>query len=229
MVGPNLKSETLTLMDKRSAIESEMNSIIDRLSVPGGPGISGNLLDSEGFPRDDIDIPAVRADRNRLAALKNDHKDLTERIDKNIQLLHATKLAKTPVSTDSGNYHMAVNQDSHPGDALSSASSIQVIPRDGPTAMDTDINTKVPFAVIDEITEGSPAAEDGLQLGDQVLKFGIVEYGDNLLARLSSELQANKDCAVPLVVIRQGAQLSFSITPRTWSGRGLLGCHFRIL
>lgn len=44
-----------------------MNSIIDRLCQPGGPGISGNLVDSEGFPRSDIDIPAVRADRQRLS------------------------------------------------------------------------------------------------------------------------------------------------------------------
>ncbi|MCI73293.1 26S proteasome non-ATPase regulatory subunit 9-like, partial [Trifolium medium] len=34
-------------MDKRSALESEMNSIIARLSQPGAPGLSGNLVDSE--------------------------------------------------------------------------------------------------------------------------------------------------------------------------------------
>lgn len=48
-------------------MEAEMNSIIDRLCQPGGPGISGNLVDSEGFPRSDIDIPSVRADRQRLS------------------------------------------------------------------------------------------------------------------------------------------------------------------
>ena len=47
MVGTNIKGETMNLMDKRTAIEAEMNSIIDRLCQPGGPGLSGNLLDSE--------------------------------------------------------------------------------------------------------------------------------------------------------------------------------------
>lgn len=94
MVGANLKAETMTLMDKRAAMETEMNSIVERLCNPGGPGLSGNLIDSEvlylrphssqlftetsgcfdlfaylwqGFPREDIDIPVVRAERRRLA------------------------------------------------------------------------------------------------------------------------------------------------------------------
>jgi 26S proteasome non-ATPase regulatory subunit 9 len=67
MVGANLKAETMALMDKRTAMETEMNSIVERLCNPGGPGLSGNLIDSEGFPREDIDIPMVRTERRRLA------------------------------------------------------------------------------------------------------------------------------------------------------------------
>ncbi|KAM7477143.1 hypothetical protein LguiB_024386 [Lonicera macranthoides] len=43
MVATNLKEEAMKLMDHRSLLEAEMNSIIDRLSQPGGPGLSGNL------------------------------------------------------------------------------------------------------------------------------------------------------------------------------------------
>ncbi|GMP35863.1 hypothetical protein CsSME_00008160 [Camellia sinensis var. sinensis] len=103
MVGTNLKSETMSLMDKRSALESEMNVIIDRLCQPGGPGLSGNLIDSEGFPRADIDIPVVRADRHHLAELRSDHKDITEQINQNIQLLHSARLvSKSSPPIDSG-------------------------------------------------------------------------------------------------------------------------------
>lgn len=35
------------MMDKRSGVEEEMNVIIQRLCQPGGPGLSGNLVDSE--------------------------------------------------------------------------------------------------------------------------------------------------------------------------------------
>lgn len=47
MVGTDLKAATMKLMEKRTAIEAEMNVIIERLTGPGGPGLSGNLVDSE--------------------------------------------------------------------------------------------------------------------------------------------------------------------------------------
>ncbi|KAF5725876.1 hypothetical protein HS088_TW23G00607 [Tripterygium wilfordii] len=49
MVGTNVKAETMSLMQKRTAMEVKMNAIIERLCQPGGPGLSGNLVDSEGW------------------------------------------------------------------------------------------------------------------------------------------------------------------------------------
>lgn len=89
--------------------------------------------------------------------------------------------------------------------------------------MDVDVIVSRPFAVVDEIADGSPAAEDGLQLGDQIVKFGNVESGDNLLHRLSSEAQASQGLALTLVAMRQGELINLTVTPRTWQGRGLLG------
>uniref|UniRef100_A0A7C9DXH4 Nas2 N-terminal domain-containing protein n=1 Tax=Opuntia streptacantha TaxID=393608 RepID=A0A7C9DXH4_OPUST len=209
MVGTDLKVETMKLMERRGAIESEMNAIIQRLCQPGGPGLSGNLVDSEGFPRADIDIPTVRADRHRLAELKNDHKDLTEKINQNIQLLHTAKpSSKTSAVMDSENRK----------ETSQSVDHVQM--RD---TADADVTVKIPFAMVDEISEASPAADDGLQLGDQIVKFGNVEAGDNLLSRLASEVQANQGHAVSVVVMRQGALTGLSVTPRPWQGRGLLG------
>ncbi|CAL9778848.1 unnamed protein product [Musa acuminata subsp. burmannicoides] len=45
----------------------------------------------------------------------------------------------------------------------------------------------IPFAIIDEIADDSPAAEDGLLLIDEFVKFGNVENGDNLQSRLVAE------------------------------------------
>uniref|UniRef100_R7W692 Nas2 N-terminal domain-containing protein n=1 Tax=Aegilops tauschii TaxID=37682 RepID=R7W692_AEGTA len=56
----------MRLMDRRSALEAEMDGIIAALSAPGGAGITGSLVDAEGFPRADIDIPAVLAQRRKL-------------------------------------------------------------------------------------------------------------------------------------------------------------------
>lgn len=95
------------------------------------------------------------------------------------------------------------------------------------SAMDTDVLLGRPFAIVDEITESSPAAEDGLVLGDQVVKFGHVEFGENLNQRLAAEARAYQGQEVPMIVLRQGAPISLTVTPRAWAGSGLLGyVHF---
>lgn len=222
MVATNLKAEAMKLMDTRSALESEMNSIIDRLTQPGAPGLSGNLVDSEGFPRSDIDIPVVRADRIKLAQLRNDYKVITEKISQTIEVLHSAKL--TPASTHRGTGIIGTSQ----GISASNVSEVAISER-SVSAMDVDVIGGRPFAMVDEISEASPAEEDGLQLGDQIVKFGNVEFGDALLPKLAAEAQTNRGQAVPVVVKRQGALINLSVKPREWQGRGLLGCHFSIL
>ncbi|XP_038695298.1 26S proteasome non-ATPase regulatory subunit 9-like isoform X2 [Tripterygium wilfordii] len=232
MVGTNVKAETMSLMQKRTAMEVKMNAIIERLCQPGGPGLSGNLVDSEGFPRSDVDVPVVRAERHRLTVLRNDHKEITEKINANIQVLHSARLAPRSSSTiDSGDDEMSINQSSSIDTVVAPSSSNNVVPRDSPTAMDLDAIASILFAVVDEIVDASPTAADGLQLGDQILKFGNVDYqrGENLLQRLASEAQANQGQAIPVVAMRQGALINLTVTPRSWQGRGLLGCNFRIL
>ncbi|GFQ06593.1 26S proteasome non-ATPase regulatory subunit 9 [Phtheirospermum japonicum] len=225
MVATNLKAEIMKLMEKRSGMEEEMNVIIEGLCRPGGPGLSGNLVDSEanfiflffGFPRADIDIPAVRAERHRLGELRNDHKNITEKISKNIELLHSAKLTPTTAyvkDSDSKDQDANVGMSSSSNNPISGGASI---------AMDVDFVLSRPFAMVDEITEASPAAEDGLQLGDQIVKFGDVERGENLLQRLAAEPQQKQGQAVSLLVMRQGALINLKVTPREWSGSGLLG------
>ncbi|KAJ3677198.1 hypothetical protein LUZ60_002922 [Juncus effusus] len=205
MVATNLKAETKSLMDQRDGIESEMNALIDTLCRPGGPGISGGLADSEGFPRSDLDIPAVLAQRKRLSELRNDYKDITNKIDKNIQILHSAKLA--------------------PPKNLGQSTSSQ---NSQTTPMLVDQNP-IAFATIDEIAEDSPAATDGLQLGDEIVRFGSVQVGDGLQGKLVSEAQSNVGNELSVVVLRNGEVLDLRVTPRNWRGRGLLGCHFRFL
>ncbi|KAI5676243.1 hypothetical protein M9H77_07193 [Catharanthus roseus] len=226
MVGADLKAEIMKLMEKRSALEAEMNAIIESLCQPGGPGLSRNLVDSEGFPRADIDIPTVRANRCRLAVLRNDHEDITEKINQNIQVLHSAKLAPTSVAAEDTSDMVTNNHSTNIG--ISATSNYSDLGSTS-SAMNVDVILSKPFAMVDEITEGSPAAEDGLQLGDQVVKFGHVEFGENLLQRLAAEAQANRGQALPMIVLRQGAIINLTVTPRVWEGRGLLGCHFRIL
>ncbi|KAK2980091.1 hypothetical protein RJ640_012622, partial [Escallonia rubra] len=190
MVGTNLKAEALNLMERRSNLEAEM----------------------DGFPRSDIDIPIVRADRHRLAELRNDHKDVTEKISQNIEALHSSKVTRASAPVRGSGALEGANNEGMFANVGASAIS----------AMEVDVTVNRPFAMVDEITEASPAAEDGLQLGDQIVKFGNVESGEDLLPRLSVEAQRNQGRVVPMVVMRQGAFINLTVTPRAWDGRGLL-------
>lgn len=89
--------------------------------------------------------------------------------------------------------------------------------------MEEDVVTRLPFAMIDDIADGSPAALDGLLLGDEIVKFGSVEAGGRLQERLVSEALSSEDNQVSLLIIRQGSPMNVTITPRKWHGRGLMG------
>ena len=95
---------------------------------------------------------------------------------------------------------------------------------EGPSPMDEDAGeSSFPFAVFDDVSDGSPAAMDGIVLGDQLVKFGSVDGGDDLLMRLAREGQANEGRGLPVVVLRRGERVHLTVTPRRWPGRGLLG------
>lgn len=95
------------------------------------------------------------------------------------------------------------------------------LPQGSPVIEDSVL--QVPFAIIDEIADDSPAAEDGLQLGDEIVKFGNVQMGDDLQSRLVAEAQSNHGNPIHMEIVRQGVVMHATVTPRTWRGRGLLG------
>lgn len=219
-----LKAEASKLMEKRAGIEAEIEVIAGRLCGPKGPGVRESLVDKEGFPRADIDIPMARADRHRLAVLHADHKELTRSLEAIILSIHENHRRSAAVGVDSkGTSHQGNGPEEHPSEPISShhqsaAASSQVQPSS------SSISTN-PFAVIDSVNAESPAELDGIVEGDLLLRFGSVADGQDCVARISKELQASEGSRVEVVVERRGAEVAFFVTPRKWSGRGLLGCH----
>ena len=74
------------LIRKKDALEAEAESLTEQLSASNMGGISGPLVDREGFPRADVDVHATRLLRNRLACLNTDHRELMGQIE---QSMHA--------------------------------------------------------------------------------------------------------------------------------------------
>jgi len=54
-----------------------------------GVGMDKPLVDSEGFPRADIDVYQVRDARHKVACLRNDAADLLNQIESSLHAIHA--------------------------------------------------------------------------------------------------------------------------------------------
>lgn len=62
----SLKVQLKDLALKRESIEGDIALRSQRLEA-SGVGRTGSLVDKEGFPRADVDVAAIRTDRQRIA------------------------------------------------------------------------------------------------------------------------------------------------------------------
>ncbi len=87
---PGMPGLTGGLLDKEVKKDKHAHhDACDLCSALHGPMPTLAAFPGQGYPRSDIDIPAVRTDRQRLACLSNDHKGLTDRIEGLLAKLHA--------------------------------------------------------------------------------------------------------------------------------------------
>lgn len=105
------------------------------------------LCTFDGYPRDDIDVAQIRITRSRIIHLRNDYKGLMNKIEKGLHTYHATIVDPPTV----------VSPSSVPTSS-SAAAAAQLI--------------EAPFARINTVAPGSPAAVAGLQPGDYIKRFG---------------------------------------------------------
>ncbi|EMD39847.1 hypothetical protein CERSUDRAFT_112114 [Gelatoporia subvermispora B] len=158
------------------------------------------LLDADGFPRADIDVWAVRHARVRIIELRNDLAAIMDRIMEGLQNVYDSGLAAAAEPVD------APMSDSVSPDAL------------------------LPFAKVDGVAPGSPAATSGLLREDLVLSFGALtrsSFGSSSLQPLAEYVATQENREVVVKVLR-GANETLNLTfipRRNWGGRGLLGCH----
>lgn len=198
--------ELQSLMAQRDVLEIEAEAIKSELTSSGvngalPPGLSGPLVDAEGFPRGDIDIYNVKNKRKRWNEINTDHKILMKKIEEKIAQVYAT--------------------DSNPEKVSISVKK--------PTNEATDIiNTSEPIAKLDQILNGSPASDAGIQDGDYLMQFGKINMSnaDGMAFRLiAGAVNDSVNTEIIILVRRNGIIKELKLVPKTWDGRGLLGCH----
>ncbi|BFZ14385.1 hypothetical protein BsWGS_17424 [Bradybaena similaris] len=193
----------LELYNKKLEIESTIKELTDLLNSQKGVGLTESLVDAEGFPRSDIDVYSCRHARHQISCLQNDHITVMKQIEEELVNIHQEARGKH------GNHELS---DHNMTDAHNEAS------------------IKVPFAVVDRVDFGSPAANGGFEVGDELVEFGSVTF-DNFvnLQSVGAVLQHSKDRPISVVVLRKGRLVRLTVVPTTWSGPGLLGCNIKPL
>lgn len=85
------------------------------------------------------------------------------------------------------------------------------------------------FALIDQVSEHSPASRAGLCVGDRVVGMGALVADDIAtqgMAALAGVVRNHEGRPLVVTVQDAGGQVrSLSLTPARWDGQGLLGCH----
>jgi 26S proteasome non-ATPase regulatory subunit 9 len=210
----------LELDKKRKLMEEEIMNITEYLSGEGMPGVKGSLIDNEGFPLPNIDIPSIRTARNKLVCLQNDLKNLMEVIEKNMQVYfnlqqeNKTIIEPKKIEVDKSEpIHVQVFEDE---------------PK-------INKNMKIPFAWVGLVSSGSPAEEAGLQVGDGIINFNrTVFYGatNNPLQKIAEIVSQGVNKEIPVDIIRKTPDeegnesieyLTITLIPHQWSGNGYLG------
>lgn len=219
----NLRRNLDTLIAQREALEIEADAIGSELKSPGPngeppAGIKDSLIDSEGYPRGDIDIYNVKNKRKRLSEINVDYKILMKQIETTMLTLYQSFPSD---NRDSAN---AISKSHDP-------STTTVVASDTATQSAPTITSRA-IAKLDQILVSSPAWTAGIQEGDELLQFGAVSSATpDFLKRIAKLVGESLNQQVPLLLRRTNATtkdpelVQLSITPASWGGRGLLGCH----
>lgn len=203
------------LQRSKDNVEAELRALSGVLDSHG-VDMHTSLLTPDGFPRADIDVAQIRTARARIIHLRNDYKDLMARIEKHIHE-HFASLAEGAADAE----------------VTPASSSADAASREEPALRDyVPERLGDPFAKINTVAPGSPAASAGLQPGDLIRNFGYVDAANHdQLKKVAECVQASAGQNVIVKISRPIAapsqrELQLTLVPRQgWGGRGLLGCH----
>lgn len=205
---PNYDGLTLKqLIDRKDNLEAELKALGAVLDSHGVT-MQSSLTTFDGYPRADIDVAQVRVTRARIIHLRNDWKELMDKIEQGLHQHHADLKVAAAQETE--------NTET---DATTSSSS-------GPPPA-----PEAPFAKVNSVEAASPANEAGLKAGDLIRRFGTAIWSNHeRLRKVGEVVQQNTGKPILVQVSRkngeQTQELDLRVTPRQgWGGRGSLGCH----
>jgi len=216
-VREKLRAEFLRLESEKDEMEKEIEAIAAELNAPGPEGkppvgLKGNLVDSQGFPRGDVDVHAIRIQRNRYAMLQTDHKKAMSRIEE--LLKEIMSLPKGEADNATGSVPQKADEDKG---------------EEGEQSIQEENRNLLAFLWVERVEAGSPAEAAGLRVGDRILQFGNVRHvSGNVSPQFNAVVQQvgnSIDSPIEVLIERDLERIPLHLTPRRWDGRGMLGCN----
>ncbi|XP_026669193.1 26S proteasome non-ATPase regulatory subunit 9 [Ceratina calcarata] len=189
------KDYVLQLMKDKDKIEADLKALAEVLET-NHVGMDDPLVDSEGYPRSDIDVYQIRHTRHKIICLKNDYKGLMNKIEEGLHKVHAL----------SGNQ---------------AESSIPSTTNDIQDMVQLD-----PFLRVNLVSPNSPAEIAGIKVDDLILEFGSIDCRNFKSLKDIGTLVQNSRYKTVNVKIKRGSDIiALTLIPRPWIGNGLLGCN----
>ncbi|XP_011498560.1 PREDICTED: 26S proteasome non-ATPase regulatory subunit 9 [Ceratosolen solmsi marchali] len=188
------KAAVLQLMNEKDKIESDLQSarnILDANRV----GMTDNLVDLEGYPRNDIDVYQVRHARHKIICLQNDHKELMLKIEEGLHKIHKIAGAGTEASPSTSNTMQDVF-------LLEPFLRVNLVSSGSPAEL-------AGIQVEDLILEfGSISNRNFKSLKD-----------------IGTLVENSRYKNIYVKIKRGSNTFALTLIPRPWSGKGLLGCN----
>lgn len=197
--------------------------------------MTGHLVDAEGFPRADIDVHGVRTQRNRYAILRTDHEKIMAEIEKYLHLALAPPADRAQEAGSSEAVSTAPSTtETLPAQPEISPAASEPVAENGRANAPPVVPRRPAFALVDIVSDNSPAATAGLLVNDKIVSFGAVSLRSFAAPQLAMGglpglLREHENQPLDVIIERGEGDnpiiMTLSLTPKRWSGPGLLGCH----
>merc|ERR1711953_227515 len=187
-------SESAKLKDDLSVLTKKKEVMEQLIAAYREQGMIGEeLIDREGFPRNDVDLVAVRTARNKHVCLQNDHKALMHEIE--IKLNDYHKIKKQSIQKPKfSNVHQEPSIHSKAFAYIEDVKSVSPAYLAG-------------LCVNDEI----------VQMDD------ISAENFTSLQLIANKLSEKENLEVDVFIRRYGTLHKLTLVPKKWDGPGLLG------
>lgn len=162
-------------------------------------GMNEPLVDSQGFPRSDIDVYKVRHARHNIICFMNDHKAIMRDIENALHRFHGSTASAS-------------------GSDPSTGSTSDVLATEKPFAVVTDVEEGSPAQI------AGLRSDDLIVKFGSVNSKNFKNAND-----IATVVRHSVGKPLNIAVMRRGSVHPVVITPKPWAGKGLLGFKFNPL